>query len=417
MSDNFYLEVPGFSDFKQISDDRYYYQVPDDWLIIVSDIKGSTQAVQSGRYKDVNLIGAACITTVINAIKAEIPFVFGGDGASLLIPPEYKDSVFRALKDLISVSQVNFGLTLKAGYVPVKELTDQGLKMEIARFTPWQNRSLALFRGGALTEAEKLIKRHAEYQLEADQQPPDDLLFDGLTCRWNKIISKKGVTMSLLITPLPLSDNSQMGTVVHEISDILGGNLEEGNPVNIELSSYKSVTECLQQELRFHPGWRSAGYMKRVVEIGMAVPLFGWGLHNYFPKANHYYHNLKSHADFQKYDDTLRMIIDCTPEQSRNIEAYLLQAEEKGQLIFGLHRSDAAQMTCYVESLGDGEHLHFIDGSNGGYSLASIRLKEQMKKIQSVRKTSLAASEIQFLQELMPDPEYHSGEDSDRIDQ
>lgn len=38
-------------------------------------------------------------------------------------------------------------------------------------------------------------------------------------------------------------------------------------------------------------------------------------------------------------------------------------------------------MTCYVESLGNGEHLHFIDGSNGGYALASIHLKQQMKKL------------------------------------
>ncbi|MAC47384.1 MAG: DUF3095 domain-containing protein [Oceanospirillum sp.] len=381
-SESFYLKIPGFSDFTEISDSRHYYSVPDDWLVIVSDIQGSTQAVQCGRYNDVNLIGAACITTVLNATRQDIPFVFGGDGASLLIPPDQSEVVFRVLKDLIRISKENFGLILKAGFVPIHELTKNGFQMEIARFMPWGNRSIALFRGGALAEAEKRIKRHSEYQLTADDTPPDDLLFNGLTCRWNKISSKKGITLSLLITPLPLSDNSQMGVVVQKIGEILGGNLELGNPVNIEMSSYKSIAQCLQQELRFHPGWHSPGYMKRVVEIGMAVPLFGWGLHSYFPKANHYYGNLKSHSDFQKYDDTLRMIIDCSEEQSQTIEGYLLEAEEKGQLVYGFHRSDGAQMTCYVENLSDGNHLHFIDGGNGGYSLASIRLKDRLKQLQ-----------------------------------
>ena len=41
--------------------------VPDSWSVVVADVKGSTEAVRMGRYRDVNLAGAACIAAVRNA--------------------------------------------------------------------------------------------------------------------------------------------------------------------------------------------------------------------------------------------------------------------------------------------------------------------------------------------------------------
>jgi Protein of unknown function (DUF3095) len=35
-------------------------------------------------------------------------------------------------------------------------------------------------------------------------------------------------------------------------------------------------------------------------------------------------------------------------------------------------------MTCIVQSY-NGNHLHFVDGSDGGYALAAHQLKQQLK--------------------------------------
>lgn len=35
-------------------------------------------------------------------------------------------------------------------------------------------------------------------------------------------------------------------------------------------------------------------------------------------------------------------------------------------------------MTCYVNNLDEGGHLHFIDGAGGGYTLAAQQLKNQL---------------------------------------
>ena len=53
----------------------------------------------------------------------------------------------------------------------------------------------------------------------------------------------------------------------------------------------------------------------------------------------------------------------------------LREREERGQLRFGLHRSASALMTCLVFDLHQGEHLHFVDGSDGGFTAAATRLK------------------------------------------
>ena len=81
MPDNFYATLPAYTNFSEAMDLTRYTPVPDDWFVIISDIKGSTQAVQNGRYKEVNMLGASCIVAVLNvASELENPFVFAGDG-------------------------------------------------------------------------------------------------------------------------------------------------------------------------------------------------------------------------------------------------------------------------------------------------------------------------------------------------
>ena len=44
----------------------------------VADIRGSTQAIESGHYRDVNFVGAACITALLQKLGPHLPFSFGG---------------------------------------------------------------------------------------------------------------------------------------------------------------------------------------------------------------------------------------------------------------------------------------------------------------------------------------------------
>jgi len=76
-------------------------------------------------------------------------------------------------------------------------------------------------------------------------------------------------------------------------------------------------------------------------------------------------------SDFRKYDDGLRMILDCTAELAAALTQRLAAAAFAGVVRFGLHRQDAAMMTCFTPSPLRSDHVHFIDGARGGYASAA----------------------------------------------
>jgi hypothetical protein len=78
-------------------------------------------------------------------------------------------------------------------------------------------------------------------------------------------------------------------------------------------------------------------------------------------------------SDFRKYDDGLRMILDCTPSLAGELDRKLAVA--KGIAIYGLHRQNAAMMTCFAPSPRRSNHVHFIDGAQGGYAAAASAMK------------------------------------------
>ena len=98
----FYKRVPAFGDFEGFTDPSRYQTLPADWRVVIADIRGSTKAIAEGRYKDVNMMGAACITAVLNALKQfdpvlDVPYVFGGDGATFAVPDDAVEKVRHAL--------------------------------------------------------------------------------------------------------------------------------------------------------------------------------------------------------------------------------------------------------------------------------------------------------------------------------
>ena len=96
--DRYFLELVSLTKFIDAAKLSNYKDVPDNWLVIITDIANSTIAISEGRYKDVNSLGAAVIAAVRNAIgKEKFPFIFGGDGAILLIPDSHKDEVVEVL--------------------------------------------------------------------------------------------------------------------------------------------------------------------------------------------------------------------------------------------------------------------------------------------------------------------------------
>lgn len=141
---------------------------------------------------------------------------------------------------------------------------------------------------------------------------------------------------------------------------------------------YKGVTELLRDEWRYSTRRASWSFISRLLEIVLAVAIFKWRVPPVIVNPREYESKLAAHSDIRKFDDTLRMVLDVTPQQLQNISAMLEKFYQAGDIRYGLHQSDSALMTCFVYGISDGEHIHFVDGSDGGYALTARKMKSQI---------------------------------------
>jgi hypothetical protein len=202
--DHFYRDLTPFHRFvDEVFEPRFYSPLPSDWLVLVADIVASTRAVESGRYAEVNYLGAACIVAVNNALDGlVVPTAFGGDGATVAVPPTAGQAAIEALLATRRWGRGAFGLELRVGRVSVAELSRRGAVIEVAKMEFSPGNALAMFRGNGFDLADALVKgddgRHGFLIVDQPRtaKRPD---LTSLSCRWAPLASQNGVMLCIII--------------------------------------------------------------------------------------------------------------------------------------------------------------------------------------------------------------------------
>jgi hypothetical protein len=378
ISDSFYGAIPVFRGFTSLMDPALYSPVPDDWTIGVADIVDSTRAIAAQRYKAVNMAGAAVIAAVTNALEGrEFPFVFGGDGASFAVAPDDLVRAREALSATATWVRQDLDLKMRVALVPVSAIRAQGLDVRVARFGPSANLSYAMFSGGGLGCAEAAMKRGEFAVAEAPDDTQPDL--SGLSCRFEEIPASRGLILSVLVVPARGADPNAFRKVIEDVIHLVERSPDAGRPLPPQGPPLKWPPQGLDYEARAK---RGGSLLRRRVGV-LAYTLFAYlivrfniKVGGFVPKV--YARQVVENSDFRKYDDGLRMIIDCTPELERGLSERLAAAAKSGIVRYGLHRQDAAMMTCFTPSALRSDHVHFIDGARGGYASAATALKAMM---------------------------------------
>jgi hypothetical protein len=120
-----------------------------------------------------------------------------------------------------------------------------------------------------------------------------------------------------------------------------------------------------------------AGYwlwLKVQMAIGHAV--FPRGLAFGGVDWGRYQREVVENTDCRKFDDQLRQVLSGSPPQRDELTRFLEERHARGDLAYGIHAATSALMTCLIFSR-HGDHVHFVDGADGGYAAAAARLKEQ----------------------------------------
>ncbi|MGE3334410.1 MAG: DUF3095 family protein [Rhodospirillaceae bacterium] len=359
-----------------------YVQAPDDWFIACSDIKGSTAAVQSGRHSDVNFAAAAMISALSN-LAGSIPYQFGGDGAVALVPPDFAAEARKVLARTRTFAKREFNLDLRVGFVPVGALSERKCEVLVGRYEPSPGNAYAVFQGSGVEDLEQAVKaRSADITLtelamvrddEDDGEPPD---LTGLSCRWQPLQSKHGKMVSLVIRG---GDHGELHMSLHKLTGV----------ESLKAASFGALVNkwpargIVREAKALHGSWPVPLLVTWIALKSLFLSVFykfDLPLGPWLPSR--YKREVAENAvDFARSGAALALVFDCPEDRIEMVRGFMDDRQAKGELQYGMHVSDHAVMTCFVTSPSQNEHVHFIDGGDGGYTAAATHLKAQLRKL------------------------------------
>jgi len=394
-AENFFQSLPPFTSFSEFTELGRYQPVPEDWLVVVTDIRNSTEAIEKGLYRAVNATSTTSVVAILNIFKQlPLPYVFGGDGVSMCIPPTHLEDVRSALAASRQLALKTFGLDLRVGIVPLKHIREQGYEILLGKYQPTPHFQQAMFQGGGLAYAESLIKQvegENLFLLPSTIEPKAD--FTGFECRWNEVPSSKEEVVTLMVQVLDRLDSNRnlsglYGEIFQTIESIYGSE-SEFHPVRPENLSLTFSPMMLSVETRIRlPNqgvWPKIKYLVRAWLLNLAglylmknkriTSATNWGA---------YKNNLVLNTDYRKFDGILRLVISGTRDQRGKLENYLQEKYADKSIVYGIHVSAGSIFTCIVSDYNN-RHVHFLDGANGGYAMAARKMKLQLQSIEKLR--------------------------------
>lgn len=364
--------------------DQLFKEVPANWHIIITDIRNSTIAVANGLHETVNLIATGSIVTVLNIVykeKLTIPFFFGGDGATFIVPPSIVDHAMAALLLFKASTLENSNIELRAGTITVEEIYAQGYELKISKFKSSKILSIPIVLGTGLSYAEKVIKGDNYLFSNKEDQVVEEPDLTGMQCRWDKIEPplNHNEVVTLLVIAGEGFRQSQAFKKVISLLDKIYGTPENRQPISVSKLKLKTSFTRIEMEMR-----------AKLERVQIFKKIYTWLTYLigylYFSTqtGKDYLARLVNMSDTLVIDGRINTVISGTEEQRLMLEKSLNELEKNGEIQFGLYVSRESVMSCYVRDLQD-DHIHFVDGSDGGYTQAAgilkLKLRAQIQQI------------------------------------
>lgn len=368
------LKVHDISITSLIGDKGNFASIPEDWHILVADIRDSTLAVQDGNHDHVNLVATGCVIAILNLAEAHniaVPFFFGGDGASFLIPDSLQKKAISVLEKHNNNTERNFGFSLAIGSIQISEIYSNNIDIRVARVKANEVLNIPVILGNGLHYAEEKIKNENFKKESLIEDTALNLI--GMECKWDRIKPPNDdqEVVSLIISGCEESDLSRVYSKIMAKIDTIYGSIGSRKPVTVKRLKITASLQRIKDEMKTKLGkWSLPAFLKSIL-----LANFGELYLRNTSAGKNYLQKLVELSDNLTLDGRINTVITGTSEQRKKLIAYLDKLENLKLIKYGYHVSQESIMSCYVKDMSTDQHIHFIDGGNGGYTKAANQLK------------------------------------------
>ncbi|AWV97160.1 DUF3095 family protein [Arcticibacterium luteifluviistationis] len=358
-----------------------FSDVPNTWHVVVVDILNSTQAVDEGKHHQVNLTATGSIISVLNTIRKEkqsieIPYFFGGDGATFILPSLLLKKIVLVLDNYSLHIKRNTNLTLRVGHVPVSHLTTENCSLKIVKHRLSAQLSIPIVLGNGLKKAEEIIKR--DFQENNLTNFKEDLLnLEGMECRWEQVNPNQTQNKVVCLLLDAVNDSNQREVYKNVLTkmDAIFGTFEIRQPIKSDKLKLSFSILKIWEEMKISLAKKNLGYLFK----NWISTLFGKFYLSLSPNGIQYLKQIGQLSHTFMLDGMINTIFTAEQPKIDLFLAYLNQLEKDKKIIFGIHITHASVMSCYVLDRKT-KHSHFVDGTEGGYTSAAKMFKEKMTK-------------------------------------
>lgn len=362
-----------------LKDESLFEGVPKNWHIVVTDVEDSSKAVANGRHNDINLTATGSIITVLNEIKTidssiKIPYFFGGDGATFIIPDEIIPQVLTALNAYSAHIKKTNNLNLRVGSVILEDIYRNNVTARIAKLRHNKYLTTPVVIGNGLKFAEAKIK-DAFKPTDIAENEENHINLTGMECRWDEIKpnNEDDKVMCLLLICSDETKQAQVyKTIMDEINYIFG-TLEERRPI----TTFKLKLNTSIQKIKKEMMTKIGKYDQKYLIKNWLITVFGKYYFKIFPEGKRYLFRVTQLSDTIMLDGAINTVISGSSQEIRKFQIFLDNMEFQKEITYGLHVTHASIMSCYVQDRKE-NHIHFVDGTEGGYTTAAVMFKQKL---------------------------------------
>lgn len=365
-----------------LDDESYFSEIPNTWHVVVVDIENSTQSVDAGKHHQINLTATGAIISVLNTIRKEkknieIPYFFGGDGATFIVPAALLNKITVVLENYSLHIKRNIDLTLRVGHTSIKNLSAENSTLKIVKHQLTEQLAIPIVLGNGLKKAEEIIK-NTFVAIDYGNFKKDLLNLEGMECRWKQInpTQTKNKVVCLLLDSINETSQRELYRDILTEMDTIFGTFKSRQPIastNLKLNFslfkiWEEMTISLVDKnwIYLFKNWIST--------------LLGKWFLNLTEDGKQYLKQIGQLSHTFMLDGMINTIFTAEQDKIDLFIAYLNQLEKDKKIIFGIHVTHASIMSCYVLDRKT-KHAHFVDGTEGGYTSAAKMYKTKLRAL------------------------------------